>query len=91
MSHSRTSGVAVPTVFITLSVLTVALRTYVRKRLLGVFLVEDWLCLLTLIFFVAQTGLLFEFDSLMQSSKFDFGVFEKIINLHLTSTVLLRA
>lgn len=79
------TGVAVPTVFLILSVLAVVLRVYVRKRLLRVFLVEDWLCVLTLAFFITQTGLLFKFDSLLQSSSFDFGTFEKIINVRLSS------
>ncbi|KAH0287524.1 hypothetical protein M436DRAFT_57781 [Aureobasidium namibiae CBS 147.97] len=80
ISYREASSVAVPTVFLIFSVLAVVLRAYVRKRLLRVFLVEDWLCVLTLVFFITQTGLLFEFDSLLQSFSFDFGTFEKIIN-----------
>ncbi|KAG9605374.1 hypothetical protein KCU77_g311, partial [Aureobasidium melanogenum] len=64
--HRGASDIAVPTVFVILSVFAVA-------------------------FFIAQTGLLFEFDSLLQSSSFDFGTFEKTINVVISDRMLVYA
>jgi len=72
---------AVPTLFLVLSICTVGLRVYVRTRVLRVFLVEDWFCILTTVLFIAQTALLYKFDELLQSSTPGLDTFTSIINV----------
>lgn len=75
---------AVPTLFLVLSACTVGLRIYVRTGLLRSFLVEDWFCVLTMVLFVAQTALLYEFDGLLRTSEPGLGTYMTIINVSST-------
>ncbi|KEQ98099.1 hypothetical protein AUEXF2481DRAFT_2083 [Aureobasidium subglaciale EXF-2481] len=86
--HVSNTTAVVPSVFLGLSIVFVGLRILVRTKLLGSFLTEDWLCLVALIFFVAQTGLLLGFDALLASPKLDLGILRKIINFVISDVVL---
>ncbi|KAI5239910.1 hypothetical protein E4T43_06403 [Aureobasidium subglaciale] len=86
--HVSNTTAVVPSVFLGLSAVFVGLRIFVRTKLLSSFLTEDWLCLVALIFFVAQTGLLLGFDALLASPKLDLGIFRKIINVVISDVVL---
>lgn len=81
--HISNRMAAVPSIFLALSVIFVGLRIYVRIKLLRAFPTEDWLCLIALLFFVAQAGLLLGFDALLASPKLDVEVLRRIINVRI--------
>lgn len=74
---------AVPTLFLVLAICTVSLRTYVRRGVLQTFLVEDWLCMVTLTLFIAQTALLYRFDHLTGLPSSGYNYYETLINVSL--------
>lgn len=85
-----TTALIVPAVFLSLAICCVGLRVYVRTGLLRSFLIEDWLCVLTLIFFSAHAGLLFGVEASLATPKPSLEVYEKIINVSLATPEIAR-
>ncbi|KEQ86270.1 hypothetical protein M438DRAFT_372902 [Aureobasidium pullulans EXF-150] len=83
-----TTALIVPAVFLSFAICCVGLRVYVRTGLLRSFLVEDWLCILTLIFFSAHAGLLFGIEASLATPKPSLEVYEKIINIVISDVVI---
>ncbi|THW87736.1 hypothetical protein D6D15_06464 [Aureobasidium pullulans] len=83
-----TTALIVPAVFLSFAICCVGLRVYVRIGLLRSFLIEDWLCVLTLIFFSAHAGLLFGVEASLATPKPSLEVYEKIINIVISDVVI---
>ncbi|THX96012.1 hypothetical protein D6D02_09861 [Aureobasidium pullulans] len=86
--HVDVEPVAVFTSFVALSVFTVAMRVYVRKRLVQAFLIEDWLCVLALILYLAQSGLSLRMARIGQSSALRMSATKNMTNIVIADVVV---
>lgn len=82
--HVDVEPVAVFPSFVALSVFTVVMRVYVRKRLVQAFLIEDWLCVLALILYLAQSGLSLRMARIGQSSALRMSATKNMTNVSQT-------